>query len=198
MILGCCDKRNEKSNGNKEDNDNNKDNSDKEEIEVLKKNDESNVNYFGSISYSHKRNYLKESKNKIKENEDLIKLSDIKNKIEQNFNENKKINKIINKYNVEKIEEIENDKELREKIKMNDDELKVIKKNVIETSLNKIFNRKYEFNLVYQKEGLVSYFCNYVKKNNLFIFMLIYFIYLISSMNFYNIIENDYIEKKRK
>ncbi len=196
-ILDYCEKRNEKSEGNKVDNDNNKNNNDKEEIEPLKKKDESKVNYFGSISYSYKRNYLKEPINKIKENEDLIKLSDIKKNIEQKFDENKKIKNIINKYNDEKINEITYDRKVRKKIAMNVTELKKFKENIIKTSLKKIFNRKYKFILIYEKEGLISYFWNYIKKNNLLIFMSIYFVYLISSMNFYNIIENNYIEKKK-
>ena len=39
--------------------------------------------------------------------------------------------------------------------------------------------------------------CNFITKNNLWSIIILYIIYNFSSMNFYNIIENNYIEKKQ-
>ena len=68
---------------------------------------------------------------------------------------------------------------------------------MLEKAFNNIISKDSYFNLIYEKEKLCKYFIDFLLTNNLLVFLILYFLYNISIINFYNIIENRYIEKEK-
>ena len=151
---------------------------DGEEIELLVKVDESTVNFFGNISQKHKRKKETQKKKLYLNNEFDIKIIDIKEKVQK-----KDINNFINP--------------LLKDNKITEKELNKLKNDALNEALNNIIERKSPFRLVYETEGTIKYLLKFIKRNKLNIFLILYFIYNLTSMNFYNIIEENYLRKKK-
>ena len=145
---------------------------------MLRKNDENLVNYFGKISYKFNRKSIYINK---EENIEDIKVSVLKKRVEENYENNNKINEFI---------KIISDDE--EKFEINEDEKKEIKI----CALNNIIDRESPFRLVYTKESICENFREFIEKNNLFIFLFLYFFFNIASISCHNYIDNNYIQKK--
>ena len=145
---------------------------------MLVKVDESTVNFFGNISQKHKRKKETRKKKLYLNNEFDIKIIDIKEKVQK-----KDINNFINL--------------LLEDYKITTKELNKLKNDALNEALNNIIERKSPFRLVYETEGTIKYLLKFIKRNKLNIFLILYFIYNLTSMNFYNIIEENYLRKKK-
>jgi hypothetical protein len=163
-------------NKNKENKNNNEDNI--EETEILIIDNPDTINFFGNISYKHKRTTEMKKINDIDTDYD-INIIDIKKKVQ---------NKIDNKKIIKQLNLVEN-AEVEEKIDNN-------KKVSLNEAIKNIKKRKSPFRLVYEKEGIISYLWKFIKNNKLIVFLILYFIYNLTSMNFYNIIEDNYFQKK--